>query len=71
MGFIFGAYPPGKLFNLETAGVVLLNMLRAHTAVYNAIKALPGGDKYKIGITHMVIPFTSWPDLGPLTAPSR
>jgi beta-glucosidase/6-phospho-beta-glucosidase/beta-galactosidase len=71
MGFIFGAYPPGKMFNLKLAGIVLLNMLRAHTAAYNAIKAMPGGDRHKIGLTHMIIPFTSWPDLGPLTAHSR
>lgn len=71
MGFVFGAYPPGRMFSFKTAGVVLLNMMRAHTAAYRAIKAMPGGDKHKIGMTHMVIPFTSWPDLGPLTAHSR
>ncbi|WIA39927.1 hypothetical protein OEZ86_013361 [Tetradesmus obliquus] len=83
MGFIFGAYPPGQMLGLETAGRALLNMLRAHTAAYRAIKALPGGERHKVGLTHMVIPsssvglthmvipFSHWPDLGPLTAHSR
>ncbi|KAF6258060.1 glycoside hydrolase superfamily [Scenedesmus sp. NREL 46B-D3] len=71
MGFIFGAYPPGQMLGLQTAGEALLNMLRAHTAAYRAIKALPGGERHKIGLTHMIIPFSHWPDLGPLTAHSR
>jgi beta-glucosidase/6-phospho-beta-glucosidase/beta-galactosidase len=49
MGFIFGAYPPGQLLGLETAGEALLNMLRAHTAAYRAIKALPSGERHKVG----------------------
>jgi hypothetical protein len=48
MGFIFGAYPPGELLGLTTAGEALLNMLRAHTAAYRAIKALPGGERHKV-----------------------
>lgn len=48
MGFIFGAYPPGRVLGLTTAGVALLNMCRAHTAAYQAIKALPGGDNHKV-----------------------
>eukprot|EP00879_Flechtneria_rotunda_P000936 GHRR01001065.1.p1 GENE.GHRR01001065.1~~GHRR01001065.1.p1 ORF type:complete len:381 (+),score=71.01 GHRR01001065.1:157-1299(+) len=71
MGFIFGAYPPGRMLGFTTAGIALLNMLRAHTAAYNAIKALPGGERHKIGLTHMIIPFTAWPDLGPFTAHNR
>ncbi len=50
MGYIFGAYPPGQLLGLETSGRVLLNMMRAHTAVYKAIKALPGGERYKVSL---------------------
>jgi beta-glucosidase/6-phospho-beta-glucosidase/beta-galactosidase len=52
MGFIFGAYPPGQMLGLETAGQALLNMLRAHTAAYRAIKALPGGERHKVGRPH-------------------
>jgi hypothetical protein len=50
MGFIFGAYPPGELLGLVRAGEALLNMLRAHTAAYNAIKALAGGERHKVSI---------------------
>jgi len=43
-GFIVGLHPPGELLSLVTAGHVICNMLRAHTAAYFAIKALPGGE---------------------------
>eukprot|EP00877_Chromochloris_zofingiensis_P014278 jgi/Chrzof1/9103/Cz03g36040.t1 len=71
MGYLFGAYPPGHMFRFVTAGRVLLNMLRAHVAAYKAIKALPGGEQYQVGITHMLLPFEAWPDFGWLTAPSK
>jgi hypothetical protein len=31
------------------AGEVLLNLLRAHTAAYKAIRALPNGGEFKVG----------------------
>lgn len=71
MGWIFGAYPPGNLLDLTTSGEVLLNMLRAHTAAYKAIRNLPNGAEFKIGLTHMMLPFSSWPDLGPFSWHSR
>ncbi|KAK9811112.1 hypothetical protein WJX73_003422 [Symbiochloris irregularis] len=51
-GWIYGAFPPAKLANFSAGGKHLLNQLRAHTAVYHAIKALPGGDKARIGLVH-------------------
>lgn len=41
-GFIYGSFPPGKMASISGCGRHLLNMLRAHTQAYNAIKALPG-----------------------------
>lgn len=32
------------------SGQVLLNHLRAHTAAYRAIKALPGGEQHKVWV---------------------
>lgn len=37
-----GSFPPGKVARLGGCGRHLLNMLRAHTQAYNAIKAMPG-----------------------------
>jgi hypothetical protein len=48
MGFIFGAYPPGRLLQFGTAGEALCNMLAAHTRAYRAIKALPGGQQHQV-----------------------
>lgn len=33
---------------LSLTGEVLLNMLRAHTAAYKAIRALPNGGEFKV-----------------------
>ena len=41
-GWLYGQFPPGLLANFKLAGAHLLNMFRAHTAAYNAIKELPG-----------------------------
>ena len=41
-GWLYGAFPPAKIANFAAAGQHLLNLLRAHTAAYAAIKALPG-----------------------------
>ena len=45
-GWLYGQFPPGLLANFKLAGQHLLNMFRAHTAAYNAIKELPGALLY-------------------------
>ena len=42
----------GKLLAFKAAGTVLQHMLMAHTRVYHMIKALPNGEKSRIGIVH-------------------
>ena len=41
-GWIYGTFPPAKTIQWATAGRHMCNMLRAHTAAYQAIKAMPG-----------------------------
>ncbi|KAK9840609.1 hypothetical protein WJX81_004313 [Elliptochloris bilobata] len=53
-GWALGNHPPGKLLHFKEAGEVLLNLLRSHAAAYRALKAMPGGDKIKVGICHNV-----------------
>lgn len=38
--------------HLVTAGTVIVNMLKSHTAAYHAIKALPGGAAAQVGFVH-------------------
>lgn len=40
--------PPGHIFNLVGSGRVMLNILKAHTATYRALKALPGGQQAQV-----------------------
>ncbi len=57
LAHIVGCMPPGYLFNLVGCGTLLLNMLKAHTATYRAIKALPGGQEAQVGLVHHHITF--------------
>lgn len=41
-GYIYGTFPPAHMLRFNAAGQHFLNMLRAHSAAYNAIKAQPG-----------------------------
>jgi Glycosyl hydrolase family 1 len=41
-GYVYGTFPPGKIARTHLAGVVVRNMLAAHTRVYQLIKSLPG-----------------------------
>lgn len=56
-GYILGIHPPGKVFNFNLAGTVLLNLLNAHVAVYKELKAMPGGHDAQIGIVHQLLTF--------------
>ena len=51
-GFIYGSFPPGKMGRINGYGKHILSMLKSHTAVYKAIKAMPGGDEASIGLVH-------------------
>ena len=51
-GFVAGNFPPGKMFHFSLAGQVLLNLLKAHCKVYEAIKAVPDAGPTKFGLTH-------------------
>lgn len=56
-GYVLGIHPPGKVFNFNLAGTVLLNLLQAHVQVYKKLKAMPGGDDAQIGIVHQLLTF--------------
>lgn len=51
-GHVHGSFPPGKISRFFGAGRHFLNMLRAHTEAYEAMKSLPGGTEASIGIVH-------------------
>mmetsp|Transcript_6320 Transcript_6320/g.13946 ORF Transcript_6320/g.13946 Transcript_6320/m.13946 type:complete len:545 (-) Transcript_6320:1206-2840(-) len=57
LAYIAGMAPPGWIMNLTGSGTALLNILRAHTATYRALKALPGGSAASIGLVHHHITF--------------
>jgi len=59
LAFIVGMMPPSYIFNLTAAGRTLGNMLKAHTACYRALKALPGGQGAEIGLVHHHITFAA------------
>lgn len=57
-----GHFPPGKQ-DPELAAVVLKNMFKAHVAVYQSLKELPGGSEAQIGIVknmHQIDPMNDW-----------
>ena len=49
MGYGLGVFPPG-VKNFKRMATVLYHLMRAHTAVYDAIKAMPGGDQVEVGL---------------------
>ena len=56
MGYMLGEFTPGKT-DFYLAGVVLRNLLQAHCAVYETLKAQPGGKEAQIGIVHAALKF--------------
>jgi beta-glucosidase/6-phospho-beta-glucosidase/beta-galactosidase len=56
-GFVAGNFPPGRRFRFVTCGRVLLNVLKAHSAAYKAIKSLPHGPEIHLGLTHAMWKF--------------
>lgn len=55
-GYFQGVFPPGKK-DPQLTGVVLKNLLEAHTQVYLALKRLPGGEKAQIGLVKDIFQF--------------
>jgi beta-glucosidase len=55
-GYFMGVFPPGKK-DPQLTGVVLQNLLEAHTQVYRALKKLPGGEKAQIGLVKNIFQF--------------
>jgi beta-glucosidase len=61
-GYFRGEFPPGKK-NPKLTGIVLKNLLEAHTQVYQALKPMPGGDKAQIGLVKNIFqldPYRRW-----------
>jgi beta-glucosidase len=56
MGYGLGVFPPG-VKNYQRMAVVLYHLMRAHTAVYDAIKAMPGGDSVEVGLVKNIFQF--------------
>jgi beta-glucosidase len=54
-GYILGTFPPGRIYALSVAGEVLKNLLKAHIAVYKALKKLPYGADAHIGFIHQYL----------------
>ncbi|MBX2848652.1 MAG: glycoside hydrolase family 1 protein [Acidiferrobacterales bacterium] len=48
-GYLSGMFPPGKN-DPKLAAKVLENLMRAHVAVYQKIKSLPGGQSAQVGL---------------------
>ncbi len=48
-GYILGTFPPWRIYALSAAGDVFKNLLKAHIAVYKALKMLPHGSEAFIG----------------------
>ncbi|GIM00686.1 hypothetical protein Vretimale_5626 [Volvox reticuliferus] len=56
-GHIVGVHAPGRRGAVHGAGMVLLHMLRAHSAAYRAIRSEPGGEAVRVGLVHQKIRF--------------
>jgi beta-glucosidase len=67
MGYILGEFPPGKR-GIFLAAEVLNNMLHAHVATYQALKAMPNGDLSQIGIVHSYLKFEPYHSWNPIEA---
>lgn len=56
-GYILGTHPPAKRGCFRQAGQVLANLFKTHIQTYEALKAMPHGDKAQIGIVHQIMHF--------------
>ena len=65
MGYLGGIFPPGH-HSLERMGRAMHNMLVSHVRVYQALKALPGGDRAQIGLVKSLFQFDPYHRWNPL-----
>jgi beta-glucosidase len=65
MGYAAGIFPPGKR-SLQAAAEVLKNLCVAHTELYHAIKAMPGGAEARVGIVKNLTQLDPWNRWSPL-----
>lgn len=68
-GWIMGDFPPHHRIDFEGAGQVLENMMRAHTRVYDVLKACH--PDIQIGLTHDPIRFRHYHKVHPLWTPAE
>jgi beta-glucosidase len=70
MGYIMGDFPPGKNMFMwgaaQLAGEVTKNLALAHKQAYNALKAIPGGERVRIGLVHSITQFEPYHPGNPL-----
>eukprot|EP00195_Chlamydomonas_chlamydogama_P008762 CAMPEP_0202896722 /NCGR_PEP_ID=MMETSP1392-20130828/5659_1 /ASSEMBLY_ACC=CAM_ASM_000868 /TAXON_ID=225041 /ORGANISM="Chlamydomonas chlamydogama, Strain SAG 11-48b" /LENGTH=537 /DNA_ID=CAMNT_0049582169 /DNA_START=105 /DNA_END=1718 /DNA_ORIENTATION=+ len=57
VGYIAGLWCPGQVMKFKKGGQVLGVLLKAHVVVYEALKAMPGGQQACIGLVHQHIKF--------------
>jgi len=56
MGYGLGVFPPG-VKNYQRMAHVLHHLMLAHVQVYDAIKAMPGGDQVEVGLVKNIFQF--------------
>ena len=62
MGYVLGEFPPGAR-SFKRTRAVATNMMRAHARCYQALKAMPRGDKVQIGLVkniNIFDPYRRW-----------
>lgn len=65
MGWLLGVFPPGKK-SPKLHGKVLLNLCRAHVAIVEQIRAMPGGADVRIGLVKNIFQMDPWRRWSPL-----
>ncbi|MEM9490929.1 MAG: family 1 glycosylhydrolase [Myxococcota bacterium] len=55
-GWFRGIFPPGKQ-DPQLSAEVLANLVTAHTEIYRAIKAMPGGERAQVGLVKNIFQF--------------
>jgi len=56
IGYLLGMFPPGKR-DLRATAQVMRNLVLAHGRVYHALKAMPGGQRARIGLVKNIFQF--------------
>jgi beta-glucosidase len=58
-GYVRAVFPPAKT-SLDLAGIVSLNLIKAHIETYKSLKKLPNGQQAQIGICHSITHFDAF-----------